>query len=117
LRAQGSARILIEGTQQGGNHAICNDDRKKRFGTRRRRVHFSPGALPDDRGAAAKYVARMSIEVQEGTRSKSPWNASRSSLARKPSGEVEIKVFPNSQLGGELETAEEFASVQSRWGP
>ncbi|SFJ77517.1 tripartite ATP-independent transporter solute receptor, DctP family [Bosea sp. OK403] len=56
--------------------------------------------------AAPKYVARMSIEVQEGHPKFVAVDRFAKLVAERTKGEVEIKVFPNSQLGGELETAE-----------
>lgn len=56
--------------------------------------------------AAPKYVARMSIEVQEGHPKFIAVDRFAKLVAERTNGEVEIKVFPNSQLGGELETAE-----------
>lgn len=60
--------------------------------------------MPD--AAAAKFVARMSIEVQEGHPKHVAMERFAKLVAERTNGDVEIKVFPNSQLGGELETAE-----------
>jgi tripartite ATP-independent transporter DctP family solute receptor len=56
--------------------------------------------------AAPKYVARMSIEVQEGHPKHVAMERFAKLVGERTNGEVEIKIFPNSQLGGELETAE-----------
>jgi tripartite ATP-independent transporter DctP family solute receptor len=56
--------------------------------------------------AAAKYVGRMSIEVQEGHPKHVAMEQFAKLVSERTNGEVEIKIFPNSQLGGELETAE-----------
>jgi len=55
---------------------------------------------------APKYTARMSIEVQEGHPKAIAVERFAKLVAERTNGEVEIKVFPNSQLGGEVETAE-----------
>jgi tripartite ATP-independent transporter DctP family solute receptor len=62
--------------------------------------------LPASANAAAKYVGRMSIEVQEGHPKQVAMERFAKLVSERTNGEVEIKVFPNSQLGGELETAE-----------
>ena len=62
--------------------------------------------LSVDTFAAAKFVGRMSIEVQEGHPKQIAMERFAKLVAERTGGEVEIKVFPNSQLGGELETAE-----------
>ena len=62
--------------------------------------------LPANANAAAKYVGRMSIEVQEGHPKQVAMERFAKLVSERTNGEVEIKVFPNSQLGGELETAE-----------
>jgi len=62
--------------------------------------------LPTSANAAAKYVARMSIEVQEGHPKQVAMEKFAKLVSERTNGEVEIKIFPNSQLGGELETAE-----------
>jgi tripartite ATP-independent transporter DctP family solute receptor len=62
--------------------------------------------LSADAFAAAKFVGRMSIEVQEGHPKQVAMERFAKLVAERTDGEVEIKVFPNSQLGGELETAE-----------
>jgi tripartite ATP-independent transporter DctP family solute receptor len=62
--------------------------------------------LSADATAAAKFVGRMSIEVQEGHPKQIAMERFAKLVSERTNGEVEIKVFPNSQLGGELETAE-----------
>ena len=62
--------------------------------------------LSADAFAAAKFVGRMSIEVPEGNPKQIAMERFAKLVAERTNGEVEIKVFPNSQLGGELETAE-----------
>src|SRR6266478_2806940 len=69
-------------------------------------VTIAATLLPASAGAAAKYVGRMSIEVQEGHPKQIAMERFVKLVSERTSGEVEIKVFPNSQLGGELETAE-----------
>lgn len=84
---------------------------------------FIPSAL-----AAPKYTARMSIEVQEGHPKFIAVEKFAKLVAERTNGDVEIKIFPNSQLGGELETAEGIrlgsiqiglvtSSVLSNWVP
>lgn len=63
-------------------------------------------AIARPASAQAKYVARMSIEVQEGHPKFIAVERFAKLVAGRTKGEVEIKIFPNSQLGGELETAE-----------
>ena len=91
---------------------FCNGDRKKLW-------HSPPSRslqswhFPRRRGRSVNYVARMSIEVQEGHPSKSPWNASRSSLA-KTKGEVEIKKYSRiASSAANSKRPREVASVQS----
>jgi tripartite ATP-independent transporter DctP family solute receptor len=48
----------------------------------------------------------MSIEVQEGHPKQVAMERFAKLVSERTKGEVEIKIFPNSQLGGELETAE-----------
>jgi len=62
--------------------------------------------LPSSAIAAPKYVGRMSIEVQEGHPKHVAMEKFAKLVSERTNGEVEIKIFPNSQLGGELETAE-----------
>ena len=62
--------------------------------------------FPANSIAAAKYVARLSIEVQEGHPKQVAMERFAKLVSERTNGEVEIKVFPSSQLGGELETAE-----------
>jgi tripartite ATP-independent transporter DctP family solute receptor len=69
-------------------------------------VAFAVALFSADAVAAAKYVARMSIEVQEGHPKQVAMERFAKLVSERTNGEVEIKVFPNSQLGGELETAE-----------
>ena len=84
--------------------------------------------FPPAASAAAKYVARMSIEVQEGHPKQVAMERFAKLVSERTNGDVEIKVFPNSQLGGEVETAEGIrlgsiqfgavtSSVLSTWVP
>lgn len=69
-------------------------------------VGVAAGFLTSPALGAAKYTARMSIEVQEGHPKFIAVERFSKLVAERTNGEVEIKIFPNSQLGGELETAE-----------
>jgi TRAP-type transport system periplasmic protein len=64
------------------------------------------GAATSDAAAQARYTAKTSTVVQEGHPLQQGLVRLSELVKTRTGGAVDIKVFPSSQLGGELETAE-----------